>query len=433
MKLKTLVGSMALLGLMSTGVSAAVVAQTTGHAVANTGSDFWKGVMFRNQDNNGTMPTLAAGQYKVTGEVAMDYFHSDRRLSFADTKPNNKGESMFALHTAELYFDYNINDMASAHVALDYDNNTLTTDSSKGTESKSTDTYTISATTLTEAYATLKQDNYYLNAGLQYLNFGSAAHDTILTPLVEEFAQVNTVALTGGAFNLGNTGLYANASVYNGAPYGSDNTEAATDSKYNAHGLSAELGYAMNEGVNPFYGFNGLNTYVDYLSDVADTGGAQVVRQTTGTNLPSKHYGVAAHVGYVTGPFQVYADYVAVMKEFEKTTYSINGDSAKPSAYGIEADYSWNTANVQTISLAFDGTKDAAGLQESGAYGPTGMPENRISLSYGYHVSKQVVLQGEYANEKDYGTGTSYALGSNTGAGTGKSANLFVGRLKVAF
>ncbi len=400
MKLKTLVGSMALLGLVSTGAFAATAQKVTNES-ANAGNDFWKSVIYRNQDNNGTMPTVAQGGFKVTGEVATDYFHSDRRSGFAD----EKGKSGFNLHTAELYFDAQVNNMVSAHAALDYDANL-----------PNTGTGTNSSTSLTEAYATLKQGNLFLNAGLQYLNFGSTSHDTLLVPVVEQLTTINTTSLDFGIMNLG--GFYADAALFNGAAYGTDASKIK-DTANKANGFTVELGYAMNQGANPFYGFNGLNAYVDYINDVADT---NLVKATGAGALSQQHPGVALHAGYVTGPFQLTADYVTVTKAIDE--YKINNSAVKPSAYNLEADYSWNTMNVQTVTLALGGAKNAAGLPDNAAYGPTSTPETRVSLTYGYHLSPEVLVQGEYANEKDFSTGN---------GGTGKSANILVGRLKVAF
>lgn len=425
MKLKTLVSSMALLSLVSTGAIAATHAShVPGNAVANSGSDFWQGIVYRNQDNNGTISSLATGQNKLTGLLEVDAFHSDKRGGFTNTTANNKAKYALSLHTAEMYFDWRANNVTSTHFAVDYDNQQV----SRNTNS----IQYIQDLSLSEAYATLQKGNLFLNAGLQYLRFGSASHDSIMAPMTEDFSLTSTTALSGGIFGL--NGFYADASVFNGVPYGTGT--ALTDHQNSINGFAAEVGYAQNQGVNPFYGFNGLNTYFDYINDVADTNLVKTMSTSAGaTALAEQHPAMAFHVGYVSGPFQLYANYVALTKKFETTEYTINGTAAKPSAYALEADYSWNPMHIQTIALGFEGSNDAAGITSNVAYGPTSTPKTRISLTYGYHLNKNVSLQGEYANEKDYATSDVADFGNGTSGytGTGESANVFVGRLKVAF
>ena len=408
MKLKTLVSSMALLSLVSTGAMAAT--HVASQAVANSGSDFWQGVMYRNQDNNGTMPTLADGQNKVTGSIDVDAYHADKRAGFTDSTTNNKSKYALNLNTAEIYFDWRANSTTTAHIAVDYDNQNSTKSTSEAEVTNSV--------ALSEGYVTLAQGNLFLDAGLQYLRFGSSSHDSIMAPLTQDMSLTSTTAITGGVFGL--NGFYADAGVFNGVPYGTG-TDLA-DSQNSINGFTAEVGYAQNQGVNPFYGYNGLNTYLSYINDVAGTNAAQAIISTN--TLAEQHPAIAFHAGYVSGPFQLLGNYVAVTKAFPDAIAPINGKGRKPSAYNVEADYSWNPIHIQTVALGYDGSAELGGLSDGSTYGPTAFPETRIALTYGYHLSKNVSLQGEYANEKDF---------SVANAGTGSSANVFVGRLKVAF
>lgn len=406
MKLKTLVGSMALLSLVSTGAMAAT--HVASHAVANSGSNFWQGIVYRNQDNNGTMPTLAAGQNAVSGLVEMDAYHADKRAGFTDSSANNKSKYSFNLNSAEIYFDWRANATTSAHFAIDYDNRTSAASTSEANAANNV--------SLSEGYVTLAQGNMFLNAGLQYLHFGSAAHRSILAPLTEDLSLTRTTAVTGGVFGL--NGFYADAAVFNGVPYGTGTS--LTDSQNRINGFTAEVGYAQNQGVNPFYGYNGLNTYLDFINDIAGTNAGQAIVGTTA--LADQHPAVAFHAGYVSGPFQVLGNYVAVTKDFDAGKVAIS--AAKPATYGVEADYSWNPLHIQTIALGYDGSDNLVGITDSASYGPSASPQTRIALTYGYHVNQNVSLQGEYANEKDYSTAD---------GASGESANVFVGRLKVAF
>lgn len=405
MKLKTLVGSMALLGIVSTGAFAANTADT-GHAVANVGNTFWQGVVNRNEDNNGSTPQLSNGQSKLTGELKTDVYHSSKRTNFSEGGTNADGKTRFNLDTAELYFDSQLNNMTSAHVALDYDG----------------------SNTLSEAFATMTHGMFYVKAGLQYLNFGSVMHDSIITPITQELTESDTTAVSLGAMNI--SGFYANVALFNGAAYGATGSDQLAEKQNNINGMQAELGYAMNQGMNPFYNYNGLNVYLDYMNDLADTNAISALKTAASAQFTEQHPGIAFHAGYATGPFQVYVDYVMSSKKF--TEFKVDGSDADPYAYNVEADYSFRQRYIQTVTLNFGGSKDLPGLTDNAAYGPTVMPKTRMGVTYGIRLNKNVSLQAEYANEKDYGTGTT-TTPAVTNTPTGNAANIFVGRLKVAF
>jgi hypothetical protein len=432
MKLKTLVSSLAIAGLMSTSAFAATHTAVAGHTTTNDMNAFWQSVSMRNQDNNGHMITgLQAGQSKVSGELAMSIYHADRRSGkFAGSTTLKQSTTRFALPAAEMFYDAQVNAMTSVHLGVDYVTSTTT-------DNTTTDNTT--TVTLPEAYAHFSHGKFYVNAGRQYLNFGDTAHDTITTPVVEALSETSANALTVGAVNL--HGFYANASLFNSAAtYGNTSTNQQENNTNAITGMTAELGYAMNQGMNQFYGYNGLNLYVDYLSNLEDTNA--VVAANAANNKTKYHDavpGMAFHAGYATGAFQVSANYVMANKKFaDADKLSFTGQDAKPSAYNLEGDYSWMTTHRQEVALTFGQTEQmlGMGINTNVAGYSFAMPKTTIGIGYNYYVSKNVELQGEYLSLADYSTsknGGDSTSKTTLTKGTGDTANAFAAQIKVKF
>lgn len=127
-------------------------------------------------------------------------------------------------------------------------------------------------------------------------------------------------------------------------------------------------------------------------------------------------------------------DYVTATKKFNKADWMFNKDGAKPQAYGVEGDYTF--LKRHTITLGFQGSKQAAGVQLAGAdmtaYNTFPMPKTRLLAGYAYDLNKYVSFGVEYTNDKDYGTSDVSTL-NNGYQGTGNTNNTIVGRIKVKF
>ena len=440
MKLKTLVSSMVVLGVVSTGAFAAPAKAMKG----STDQAFWQGVVDRNQDNAYMVTGLRPGQMKVTGEVKTDLTYNkkggvgevnppslsgyDQSKSTTNKKggvgevnppslsgyDQSKSTTKLSLNTAELYFDYKLNDFASVHVAVDHDYNNVT-----GSINVNKKEFFFP-----EAYVTLSRDNLFAKVGRQYLNFGSTSHDSITTPLTQVLSQTDTTAVTVGAYNL--SGFYVDGALFNGVKEG-DNVTKYTKSTNNVHGYTLEAGYAMKAADYNF------NLYVDYLSNMANVAAVNVYTTAVlAGDSVKKIPGVALHGDFTTGPFTVKANYVMATKKFEAVSNTGQTTSAgKPQAYSLEGDYHFMPA--QTVTLGFEGTKQAAGIYPFGGSTATyafQLPKTRLLAAYSYDLAKNVTLQGEFTHDKDYS-------GSDTNksweVGTGKSNNTVTARLKVAF
>ena len=433
---------MVVLGLVSTGTFAA---PATAKAVKNSNTDqaFWNAVINRNQDNAYfVMPHV--GQVKVTGEVATDLKHTSKGGENQQAAPNagyfaNQSKTGFDLHTAELYLDAGLPSVmlggnalnTMVHVGLDYDY-----DNTKNMLDGNSNALTPMNKTMffPEAYAMMTYSHLFAKVGRQYVNFGTTMHDAITTPVTEVLSKTNKVGATLGLMNL--AGFYGDVSFYNGAVKGTTaNPKGINDSQNKLHGFAAELGYAMKTNNMNF------NAYVDYISNMADVTAINynIAANKTPRTVQDKVPGVAVHGDFamnagMNSSFTVMADYVTATKKFNASELAWGTDGAKPQAYSVEGDYTF--LKHHTVTLGFQGTRQAAGLYDVGNAGDTNafpMPKTRLLAGYTFALNKYVSFEAEYTNDKDYGTSDIGRTTANPYRGSGNTNNTVVGRIRVKF
>lgn len=422
MKLKTIVSSMAVLGLISTSVFAAAQPKNTANS-DNTGwlnqDAYWMSIIDRNQDN-AYLVMQKAGDMKFSAYVATDLSYNSKRNGYGVGAGNGSGKTGIDLSVAELYFDAQINPWVSAHIALDYDSDNSNGGFSVGTSDSTAPTintaYGTTQAYFGEAYAMFNYNNFFAKVGRQYANFGSTAHNTISPTLTQSLSSINETGVTLGAVS--QQGFYGDVFIYQGSPYGAASTSATKYDTINSnasmlHGYTVNVGYALNQGQNAFYGNDGGNYYINYIGNMTDVTSIKSTLKTSGSTAwtaPAQQVpGVAVHGDYATGPFQVMADYVTALSGYDSASLTYNGSGAKPAAYSVQATYSWNETNTQSLTLGFDGTQQAKGITPMGS-GFT-LPENRFLVSYGYVPFKNVKLRLQYENAKDYGTSVTNGTG----------------------
>jgi len=433
MKLKTLVGSMAILGLVSTSAFAAPAGGAKHSRNWNQKEkDFYMSIMNRNQDNNGTlmMNHLRNGESKLTGKIYTEFQHNDRggENSNGDTGfASGNSTSSIDLSAAELFFDARINSITTAHVSVDYDYNVVGNQAGVPSGSSLSKGFFFSEAAIEFNYGAL-----FVNIGRQYLNFGSTMHNSITAPVTQVLSSSDQDAVTVGAQNFG--GFFIDGSVYNGTPVNSNSgttpPPSLDNSSNNVHGYNVDFGYAtLGDG----YGFH---LYIDYLSNMADVTAVHGSIAPNGGNPYTENDipAIAAHGDFIVGPFTFMADYVTATKSFDANILSTINNSlsqtgaegAKPSAWRLEGDYHFIPG--QNLTLGVEGTRQAQNVRELGS--DFNLPESRFLAAYtiGLNRSQSVQLEGEYTNDKDYSTGT----GSDNG-GTGNTNNTVTVRLRVGF
>lgn len=446
MKLKLLVGSMVMMGLVSTCVHADVPKTQANTVAPNAAAStdlvtFWEGIINRNEDN--ASGVVLNQQNHVSAYLATQASYSAKRGSttvfnqspYIDVSPNNKGKTSLSLAAAEVYFDSQVSSWARVHVATAYDSDFTGSDR---------DSSSFGATDMffTEAYAELNNFQQgapvwmYTKIGRQYLNFTSTQYNVISAPLTDALGLTNATAVTVGA--IAQNGVYGDFYGYNGSPYGQDNAVTGnmpnTDSRNTIHGWGAEVGYAMTNATQ------GFNVYADYIENIADTLAFNYnLYSSTGPNAwnaifpDQQRPGYALHANYNTGPFAVIADYVGMLSSFDESVYTFNDKGANLAAYAIEGDYTLATQNSQTISLGYQGSQDAVQFYAFGASLP--MPKSRVVAGYKYALSSNVTLKFEYMYDKDYAASDVATTGAlaTTFAGSGASNNTVLARMNVTF
>jgi hypothetical protein len=432
MKLKTLVSTMAVLGVMGSAAIAAPATMSSAQVPVMYGTDsVWNSVIERNQDNASGVVALQAGQTKVTGEVIPQAQYVSRQSgtnTFAAYSGNLSGSYGISLYDAELYVDSQLSSWVRAHIAMDYGTNFLTptTASSTGAFSSTSSMF------FPEAYVTFYNGgNLFGKAGRMYLNFGSTTHDSVTTPLPEVLSEINETAAEVGFLNVAG-GLYGDIAVYNGNAYGTGTT--ATNSSNQAHGYVAELGYTQAMGSQ------GYNAYVDYTGNILDGLSFNYAPSIAGSTTPTEQIpGLAVHADAHTGPFSVMANYVTALAKIGGSNWLAtnqlyyDGKPAQPSAYSVEGDYGFNVMNyTATLTLGYQGSQQAAGIVPVGFAFP--IPATRALVAYGVALSRNVNVGVEYDYDTDYGTSTTAGNATtNFYTGTGNTNSTVTARLNVLF
>jgi hypothetical protein len=438
MKLKAIVSSMAVLGLISTTAFAAT--QPARSAADNTGylsqDAYWMNIINRNQDN-AYLVVQPAGSTKLSAFFATDYVHNQKRTGYSIANGNGNGSNGIFV-SPEVYFDAQVNNWTGVHLALESGPNTNRTFSYTQDTTAPTLNSTFGTTQIffDEAYATFTYNNFFAKVGQQYANFGTTMKNSITATLPQQLAAIDQTGVMLGAVSA--KGFYGDVFIYQGSAYGNVNGNDYSEVNRNGsviHGYTLDAGYALNLGQNAFYGNNGGNVYIDYIANLADSLTLESTIYTNNTvnssNVPNKQVpGVAVHADYATGPFQVMVDYVSALAGISSVTY--NNSAAKPSAYGLQGSYSWNPNMVQTLTLGYGATQESLGITPFA--GGTNLPSYNLLASYSISPIKNVKLRLDYIYSKDYDTDTAAQVGSsNATYGTGDANNTVDARIQVLF
>ncbi len=273
--------------------------------------------------------------------------------------PDSGGSSSdISLATAEIGIAAQINDWVAGEITLLY-------------EEDDTD-LEVDVATITIADP---DGPWFVSAGQQYVPFGTYETNLISDPLTLD-------GFVGGLY------------VFNGdlAPRGDDQIDA-----YGAFaGFSHEgesHGFAVNLG---------------YISDIGDADGLQDTIQDN-INIAAVDYddhvaGVTLDAKVTTGPFMFIAEYTTAVDSFQANELAFNATGAQPSAFNIEAGYSFTLVGRDaTVAVAYQETDEAVAL---------GLPEKRVAVALSVDVMENTALSFEWAHDDDYsaadgGTGAS--------------------------
>ena len=323
---------------------------------------------------------------EMSGVVEVEASHTDRSgFSGGD-------ESDIAVATVELGIDARINDWTRANVTLLYEEDDTPLD--------------VDAATLTIGNSDVTP--LYFTAGKMALPFGHFESHMVSDPLTLELGETfETVALLG----FESDGLYGSAYLFNG-----DQDDG--DDEINDLGLN--LGYAWER--DDFSGDVG----VSYLSNLADSdgvGGHLDDNVGLGGAISDDVAGWGVHAVLASGPFSFVGEYVTVADGFAATEMQFNGGTAEPSAWNLEAGYSFELAGREsTFAVGYQETDEAVAL---------GLPESRLSAALAVALMENTTLAFEWAHDEDYAVTDNDAV---TGAaGSGDDADTLTVQLAVEF
>lgn len=244
---------------------------------------------------------------------------------------------------------------------------------------------------------------WFVVAGQHYVPFGTYKTQLVSDPLTLEIGETRETTVFGGVRVEGITaGVYA----FNG--------DLDEDGDDDIDAFGAVVGYSQaTENIS----FGGQ---VSYISDIGDSDGLQ---DTVNDNLndamtdyDDQVAGVAVDATFTTGPFTLIAEYVTATDSFHEDELAFDGGGAEPSAFNIEAGYSFTIAGKNaTAAIAYQGTDEAVALD---------LPEERIAVGLSIEVMKNTTLSFEWAHDDDYSSSDG---GTGENGGDTATAQLAVG------
>lgn len=315
----------------------------------------------------------------LSGLVEVEAMSSDN--ADINSATDNGDVSDIAVATVELGLEARLNDWTRASVVLLYEEDDTELD--------------VDAATLT--FGNPDASPLYLTVGRTVVPFGRFVTHMVSDPFTLEIGETyETTALVG----FESDGLYGSAFLFNG-----DADEEGDDDTISNGGLN--LGYA-HEGDN-----GSFDVSVSYLSDLADT---DALTDTVGGTVSDEVAAWSAYVAYARGPFTVLGEYLAASDRFDAGDLAFDGRGAKPSAWNVEAGYTFELAGKEsTVAIGYQNTEEALGLE---------LPEERLSVGLSVAMMENTAVSFEWARDEAYETAD---------GGTGQDGDTVTAQLAVEF
>ncbi len=451
MKLKLVVASMSVLGLVSCPAFAATHHKHKHHAkkeVAVASADYkdYKDMvpvevcpiadqyttmleamgqnMGRAKPNEGCHKLLS-----IAGGVNFDAKWGNRSMGY-------QGENTQRISLNDVYVNLygNVNEWVKAFGSISYNN-------ASGVEGlfpgfgvfaqkagQYSNVYPVNTLTLEQGYALIgnfDQSPLFLKLGKFYQDNGRY----LIHPITRSTTQVLTESLQTAAqvgFLTG-MGFHGDIAAFDNALLGRGSYPLLTRQGHKTTDYTAALGFdhvtdALSFGVNVSYIYNmdGVNDVAQAISQYQSLNFA-----TTGGSYRNR-VGAAAIDAYIgTGPFSLNGDYVSAVNSFSNNDLGSKGQSvvvagtgsgAKPWAGNIQAGYGFNAwSKNQNVYLGYQASGDAVAIF---------LPKNRWLVGYNVDMWKNTNLGLELDHDNDYST---------SDGGTGNNSNLISFRAAVKF
>lgn len=265
--------------------------------------------------------------------------------------------------------------------------------------------------------ANLEVTPAFLTAGQIYIPFGAYETNLVSDPLTLEIGESRETAVQLG-FVQGD--FSGSAYLFSG-----DNK---VDGENQIGSWGANLGYA-HEQDDRAWAFG-----VGYLNDLGDS---DTLQDATNDNRVAafeeaieggvdpgvfsvdptdRTGGWTLNAAATFGQFNVIGEYLAATDNFDTDSLSFRGKGAKPSAWNIEAGFTFPVMGRESVvSVAYQGTREALALE---------LPKERWLVGWSIAIFDRTSLAFEWAHDLDY---------SASDGGTGKSGDSVVAQLAVEF
>lgn len=313
---------------------------------------------------------------KLSGAVELEASHTDPFVGNAT--------SDFVVATAEIGVEAQVHDWVEAQITLlhEEDDTNLEVDVAR---------FKIAP----------PEAPWFLQGGQFYVPFGTYDSNMISSPLTLEIAETReTAAQVGFETN----GFSGSAYTFNGT------NKDGGDDRIDNFGLA--VGYAKEAGDVTF------SVNAGYINDIGDSDNLETtISANLGSNNVVDHVPAWAVSGVVQfGPISLMGEYLTAIDEFAANEVAFAGNGAKPSAWNIEAGYTFSVMDKETVfALAYQGTDEALAI---------GQPEQRYMVGLSMALTEYVGVGVEWAHDEDY----SVAEG-----GTGNAADTVTAQLAIGF
>ena len=270
-----------------------------------------------------------------------------------------------ALATLAIGLDAKVNKWTDVHVVLLHEDD--------ATEPQEVDEGII---TLSDA----DSHAYYLSAGRMYVPFGHFDSNAVSDPLTVDLGETREAAMMVGYEK---DGLYASLYLFNG----DSNKAPAIDNQVEQRGLN--LGYSMvTERMS-------MDAGIGYISSISDSDGLSATGIVTNNDSLTDYVaGMAIHLAYTRGAYNLFAEYISATDNFAATELAYKSMGAKPSTYNLEVGYSFKLADKDsTVALGVQGSDEALAL---------GLPETRYIIALSSTLMENTNLAFEWKHDMDY-------------------------------
>jgi len=232
----------------------------------------------------------------------------------------------------------------------------------------------------------------YLQVGKSYLPFGNYDLHPLVKPMTQVLSEANVENAQLGVMT--DFGLSGGVYGFESRSFHSSNGASASPAT-NPMAYGAYLNFA-NQWNNI-----GYDVGLGYLDNMLNT---QIMTAKLAYDDHSDYYasrvsGLALHANASVGSFDFRANYVGALSRYSESDLSFKtGEAARPWAYGLQAGYGFDMPVVEKHARGY------LGFQHSGEASALNLPENRWEAGVSVDVLKNTMVDLNWTNNRSYGS-----------------------------